>query len=162
MTRRRASSKVTARRTSYAVAKTVSQDRVASVRMTVKMVLWAAFFSALFTLHAHLGLKTAALRAETRRLQRTEQEMTNERRQLLTELTMAEDGNRVQQIALTQLHMVPENRSEQLVVPQGLVNEVHQAAADWTNPGANLPAGGGVRAWLENLAGLWPGQDHRG
>ncbi|NUP89380.1 MAG: cell division protein FtsL [Candidatus Sumerlaeia bacterium] len=161
MTRRRASNKVSHRRTTNAVAETKSIDRVASLRLTVKLVLWATFFAALFTLHAHLGLKTAALRAETRRLQGEEIRLTNARRQLLNELTEASDSARVQQIAVTQLGMVEDNRLQHMVVPQRLVREVREAQETWVHPDSQTVPGS-VSAWLATLAGLWPGLENRG
>lgn len=159
MTPLRSSRAVAVRRPTRAVEKTPAVDPVATVRLTVKLVLWAAFFTGLFTLHAHLGLRTATLRAETRRLQSQVQRLMDERRHLMTSVSAAADSGRIQRIAETELGMVTVPPTGRLVVHAATVAEVEEALPLWGREVPEREARQRVASeWLEYLASLWAGQ----
>jgi cell division protein FtsL len=161
VTRRRTTTKVADRRQTLAVDKREQRDRVATLRLTVKLVLWATFFTGLFTLHAHLGLRTATLRAETRRLQSRVQDLLDERRQLTNALAETEDSARIRRIAEDQLGMVSIPPADRLLVRTDTVAEVRDAAPLWR--AAPVAVNGEERSvsdWIELLAGLWADHDN--
>ncbi|MBN1475327.1 cell division protein FtsL [Candidatus Sumerlaeota bacterium] len=162
MTRRRGQTRLTQRRQTLAVTQGATPQRVASVRLTVKLVLWFAFFTALFTFHVHLGLRTAALRAEARRLEHRLQDLRNERRQMSSELTAALDSARIQQIAESELGMVMVHPTQRLRVSARTVAEVEDSVAIWRGGDDSDAHPSGVRQWIETLAGLWPGHESNG
>lgn len=163
MTRRRTSAKMAQRRQSRAVATPQPSDRVASVRLTVKLVLWAMFFSGLFVLHAHLGLRTAALRAETRLLQTQVEQLMEQRRHMRGALGSAEDTQRIREIAETELGMVAAVQRRQITVDAETVAEVRDAAPLWRSRlGETSERRSPVGGLIEMLAGLCADQETRG
>jgi cell division protein FtsL len=162
MTRRRGQTRLAQRRQTRAVTQTAMPQRVSSVRLTVKLVLWFAFFTALFTFHVHLGLRTAALRAEARHLEHRLQDLRNERRQVSSELTEALDSARIQRIAETELGMVMVHPTQRLRVSARTIAEVEDSVAIWRGGVAPDAEPSGVRQWIETLAGLMPGHERNG
>jgi hypothetical protein len=145
-----------------AVAKSQPTDRVATVRLMAKAVLWAVFFAGLFTLHAHVVMQTAALRAESSRLQRDVQELINARGPLAKELWEAQESGRLQAIAQEELGMVTVLSRDRLRVGAETRREVEEAAMMWHWPAGETPQAEEKRPLIEILAGLWTGPDTAG
>jgi len=163
VTRRRTSAKMTQRRQTRAVGRTQPADRVASIRLTVKLVLWAMFLSGLFVLHAHVGLRTASLRAETRHLEGEVESLMEQRRHLRGALGSAEDSQRIREIAESELGMVAAVQRQRITVDAETAAEVREASLLWQSR-LSEPAEPGSRigGWIEMLAGLCADQETRG
>ncbi len=158
MTRRRVIAKLVAHRQTQAVGDQLPRGCVASVQTMAKMVLWAAFFAALFTAHAHVGLRTALLRAEARRLQSRVDDLMEERRHLSADLAAVQDSGRIQRIAEEQLGMVALDPADRLVLSTTAVAEVEEAADLW-HIDAPPTERTRVRDWITVLASLWAGHE---
>jgi hypothetical protein len=151
------------RRQTRAVSRTQTSNRVASIRLTVKLVLWAMFFSGLFVLHAHVGLRTASLRAETRRLEGQAERLMEQRRQLRSTLGSAEDSQRIREVAEEELGMVAAVQRQRITVDAETVAEVRDASVLWQSrlSEPDRPASR-MDGWIEMLAGLCVDQRNRG
>ncbi len=146
-----------------AVAKSQPTDRVATVRLMAKAVLWAAFFAGLFTLHAHVVMQTAALRAESSRLQADVQDLIDARGPLAKELWEAQESGRLRATAEKELGMVTVLSRDRLRVTAETRREVKEAALMWHWPaGETTPQAEEKDPLIEILAGLWTGPDTAG
>jgi hypothetical protein len=106
-------------------------DRAASLRLVLKGAIWAALFVGLFTLHAHLNLRAAMLRAETSRLQGDVQALREEHKALTMDLMEARQSGALQRNAEQILGMVPAVPSLLLQVSADARREVKEGAGMW-------------------------------
>lgn len=146
------------RKQTQAVTRRPKAQRAASLGFVLRVVLWTGFFVALFTAHAHVRIRTAMLRTEASRIERTIEDLRDQRRQCRSDLSPVLDSARLERIAQDELGMVESPAADRLVVTRAIVEEVAETADLWTHRPAVETDPADRADWVEILAGLVAGQ----